>query len=166
MFFGPYGYDGRSLFKSESLRTELAGAWQFLAPQILREWIRRKPRAGDHGGAGTRPAAWWCFDARERRRRVDGKPHPFDNPERRAKIAGIVAQYPHRAPDLDYLYYGGLGAFVVPDDHEAVFESEYEYLKRLNLLLPGEAELYAERLRREALREERKNELRLEDMEL
>lgn len=166
MFFGPSGYDGRSLFKSASLRAEMAGAWQFLAPQMLRDWIRMQPRPGDHGGAGTRPAAWWVYDARERLQRVDGKPHPFDNPERQAKIAGIVAQYPHRAVDFDYLFYGGLGNYIVPDDHTAIFETEYEYLKRLGLLLPGEEELYAERVRRAAEHEKRKNDLRLEGGEL
>ncbi len=166
-FFGPFGYDGRSLFKSKSLREEMAGAWQFLAPQILREWVARKePRPGGRGGAGTRPAAWWVYDARERRQRIDGKPHPFDNPERQAKIAGIVAQYPYRAPDFDYLFYGGLGAFVVVDDHEAVFETEYQYLKRLGLLFAGEEELYAERVRRAAELEKQKSSISIEDMGL
>lgn len=163
MFFNGQGYDGRSLFTSASLQTEMAGAWQFLAPQILRDWIRMKPRPGDHGGAGTRPAAWWAYDARERRRRVDGKPHPFDNPERQAKIASMIAQYPRSETDFNFLFYGGIGAYLVPDDFSAVFETEYEYLKRLGLLLEGEEELYAERVRLAALGE--KPSLRLEDQQ-
>jgi hypothetical protein len=153
-FFGPNReMDRRSLWKSASLRTEMRGAWQFLAPQLLREWITLPTRGGDHGGPGTRPAAWWVYEAKQRRRRVDGKPHPFDNPERQAKIGGIVAQYPHREGDLSYLYYGWIGAYVVPDDHDAVVETEFDYLKRLNLLFDGEEALYLEQQRRAAERE-------------
>lgn len=153
MFFNAQGYDGRSLCKSASLRAEMAGAWQCLAPQILRDWIRMTPRPGGHGGAGTRPAAWWAYDARERRQRIDGKPHPFDNPERQAKIDSMIAQYPRSERDFNFLFYGGIGAYLVPDDFSAVFETEYEYLKRLGLLLDGEEELYAERVRIAALRQ-------------
>ena len=160
-------YDGRSLWRNESLRVEMARAWQFLRPQLLAEWITLPTRAGDHGGPGTRPAGWWVYDAKQRRQRIDGKPHPFDNPERQAKIAAVLAQYPQRAPDFDYLFYGLPCPLVIPDDFAAAFETEFDYLNRLGLLLPGEVELYAEMQRREAERKKREEEQRrLEDMGL
>lgn len=166
-YFGPNReMDGRSLWRSASLRAEMAGAWAFLAPQLLREWITLPKRGGDHGGPGTRPAGWWVYDAKERRQRVDGLPHPHDNPERQAKIAGVLAQYPHRAPDFEYLFYGWIGAYAVPDDFEAVVETEFAYLKRLGLLFDGEEELYRELQRREDERKERERLERLTGGEL
>lgn len=168
-FTDDHHYDGRSLWRSESLRTEMAGAWQFLRPQLLAEWIALPKRPGDRGGPGTRPAAWWVYDAKERRQRIDGGVYPFDNPERQAKVAGIVGQYPHRAGDFDYLFYGLPCPLVVPDDFAAVFETEFDYLKRLGLLMDGEESGYAEFLPIQAERERREREdrsLRLEDMEL
>lgn len=162
------GMDGRSLWKSESLRTEMAGAWQFLRPQILKEWVRKEPRRDDDGGAGSRPAGFWVFDAPERRRCLNGL-HPLDDPAREARITEIVGQYPHRERDFRYLFYGMPGAFVVPSDHTRVYETQFDYLKRLGLLMEGEEELYAELLRLQAERERREREdraLRLEDMEL
>ncbi len=78
--------------------------------------------------AGSRPAAWWRFDAPEQRRQLSGPaPMPADHQGSR------------------YQFNQGLLAKGIPtcwvnmqDADSAVFETEYEYLERLNLLLPGE----------------------------
>jgi hypothetical protein len=138
-------------------------AWPIFRDEILHDWIRMdEPRASGHGGPGSRPYAWWELDAPERRMRIDGLPHPFDNPERKERCERIGI--PPERQFLDCLYYGGLRHYIVPDDFKAVFESEAQYIERLNLWLPEERGLYADMLKREAEREERK--LRLEDMGL
>ena len=79
--------------------------------------------------AGTRPHAWWKFDAPERRRRVDGKPHPFDQPERK-----------------DYrLYFGKPRMMIGKDDFMAEYEGELEYLLRLGLVEPEEVKKFQEK---------------------
>ncbi len=80
-------------------------AWITLRDELLPQWIAENP--------GTRPYAWWQFDAPERRQRIgtrrylyplaeidhmtpephyefiaDDKPHPFDNPRRDEDIRG------------------------------------------------------------------------------
>jgi hypothetical protein len=121
---------------------EACAAWQFLAPQILADWIQRTPvLTGHRGGAGTRPWAFWHIDKREPLRRIDGGLHPHKNPARIAYLAEMAAKYPHMLERGTGLYYGRPSAYIVPDDFEAVYESEAEYLDRLQLWLPGEIEL-------------------------
>ncbi|MDX9861651.1 MAG: terminase large subunit [Rhodospirillales bacterium] len=98
--------DGR---QPEISREELAAAWERLRAAILADWIRERP--------GTRPWAWWEFDALEPRRQISGGP-PRDG---------------------DGLWFGvppcwGLEQFADPP----VFETESEYLTRLKLLEKGE----------------------------
>lgn len=157
MFFTPASYyDGRSLWRNESLRTEMRGIWQFLRPQILKEWIRSDPQRSDNGGPGTRPAGWWAFDAPERRRCLNGV-HPLDDPERQAKVAERVANTSQTEGDFNSLLRGLPSVFLVPADFTKAYETQYEYLVRLGLLLDGEEELYREQLQRAALREQRKH---------
>ena len=69
---------------------------------------------------GTRPVAWWTYSAPEPRRQLSG-PRGL---ELRAELyRGIPALWPDR-----------------PERLGVVFETEREYLERLDLLLPGEAE--------------------------
>lgn len=89
--------------------------WNELRDELLPDWIAESP--------GTRPWAWWQFDAPERRRRINGA-HPFDNPERSAS--------------QNRLWFGRPAVYVCRDDSEARYETEREYLTRLNLLLPEE----------------------------
>ena len=66
-------------------------------------------------GFGERPDSWWRYEAKEQRRAIDGK--PFDVP-----------------PGL---YFGK------PRFHDGChYESQFEYLNRLDLLLPGELEKF------------------------
>ena len=60
--------------------TEAAVAyWQRHRERLLHEWISKAP--------GTRPWFWWKHEAPEPRRRIDGRPHPFDCEERSLKVA-------------------------------------------------------------------------------
>jgi hypothetical protein len=103
---------------------EMRGDWQEHDHDITQRHIVEFP--------GTRPWGWWRFDAPERRRRSDGKPHPFDDRGRveRARHAG--------RPDRVRLCFGIPASMFTADCFEARYETQLEYLKRLNLLQPGE----------------------------
>ena len=89
--------------------TELAAAWERLRTVIVVDWIRERP--------GTRPWAWWAFDAPEPRRQISGGP----------------------TRDGDGLWCGmppcwGAEQFAEPP----TFETEWEFLQRLKLFETGE----------------------------
>lgn len=79
--------------------------------------------------AATRPWVWWELDAPERRLRIDGKQHPFDNPEREDKR----------------LCYGKPRMMIGNDDFKAEYEGELEYLLRLGLIEPEEVKKFQEK---------------------
>lgn len=98
--------EGRDL---EISREALRAAWERLGPAITGDWIREQP--------GTRPWAWWEFEAAEPRRQISGGP-PREG---------------------DGLWFGlppcwGLEQFAVPP----LWETEGEYLARLKLLARSE----------------------------
>ena len=120
-FFGAGFPDNRSMQEG----------WESLRAEILPEWIREHP--------GRRPYAWWRFDAPEPRRRIDGRLHPFDDPERQEKIERI-AQQPGTAADFAARMtetFFGLPARKYPADFGR-YESELDYLRRLGLLAANE----------------------------
>jgi hypothetical protein len=131
---------GRDRSGERQKSPEVREAWEIFREQILIDWVRREPRPGGHGGPFTRPWAWWYFDAPERRHRLNGV-HPFDNPERQDHIREFDEKHPGSARDACSLYFGLPGMLVIHDDFEAVFESEQEYLIRLNLLVDFECRL-------------------------
>jgi hypothetical protein len=102
-------------------------AWQALRDELLPEFIAEHP--------GQRPWAWWAFDAPERRRRLDGV-HPFDIegefyekcPDR------LNGPWPPECPMETW--------FGLPSPHRfgtfGEYESERQYLTRLNLLTQNE----------------------------
>ena len=94
----------------------MRACWLDYWDTILPIWIENCP--------GTRPYAWWCFAAPERRRRIDGKPHPFDRSGRKLP-EGIS---PHE------LHYGMPRYLKTEDDFQAQYETEYDYLLRLKLM--------------------------------
>ena len=108
-------------------------AWRAVRGEVLPQWTKAHP--------GTRPHAWWRFDAAERRRRIDGPCHPFENPERIARVDEIAAQ-PGTPPtyrnEMYALHYGKPRSLMLRDDFEAVYESEAAYLDRLDLLTAAE----------------------------
>ncbi len=124
-------------------------AWEALGGEILKDWIRCEPpnEATSYACPGTRPWAWWEFDAPELRRRTDGKPHPFENPDRIAHVAEKEAEFPGYAERAMRVWYGLPALFCTPDDFGAEYETQLNHLKRLDLLLPGELELVEEMLK-------------------
>ena len=105
-------------------------AWQALRDELLADWIAEHP--------GTRPAAWWLFDSPEPRRRLNGQ-HPFDNLDRQARIDELAAKYPGENMTIHHeLFFGCPCTRLIPDDYEAVYESEQMFLERLGLLVESE----------------------------
>jgi hypothetical protein len=105
-------------------------AWDELRHELLPQWIAEHP--------GTRPAAWWRFDAPERRQRTDGIVHPFDDRVRRKRVEEMARQHPSLL-ERAYRLLFGIPSFLLPtDDFRATYESEFAYLHRLDLLTDTE----------------------------
>ncbi len=103
-------------------------AWESLRADLLEDWIREHP--------GTRPWAFWKFEAPELRRRINGL-HPFDNLARtvfceRVGYRPEIYLQTHFGTPSSLFFQDGC------DDFEAVYESERAYLDRLGLLIDGE----------------------------
>jgi hypothetical protein len=95
------GYDGER------------AAWGRHRGELLPGWIAEHP--------GTRPAAWWLYDAPEARRQVAGPPAEFAEAAERWRCDGLP--------------------WLLEEPAEgARFESGAAYLRRLGLLERGEAE--------------------------
>lgn len=111
---GGFGRDELGEFDEPPARE----AWSELHDELLPLWIYEHPR--------SRPWAWWRFDTREPRQRIDGKPHPFTNPDR---------DEASRA-----LWFGAPCIFITLEElsHPPEYETEAAYLARLNLLTPTE----------------------------
>jgi hypothetical protein len=75
---------------------------------------------------GTRPQPWWTYDAPEggQRRRVDGKPHPFED--------GSIP------PERQRLFFGLPACIQTPDHFDAVYETQRMFLQRHRLLTASE----------------------------
>jgi hypothetical protein len=90
-------------------------AWEDHRETYLDEWAREHP--------GTRPYAWWKFDAPEGRLELNSPPPCLDRTDAGRRRAG---------------------AALVPNDGRTGLvpwlEEEADYLERLGLLLEGEAE--------------------------
>ena len=93
--------------------------WRDHGPKIMRSWIKSSP--------GSRPWAWWKFDATERRRCTSGK-HPFDEPD-------FESQRRKTELDIAELRFG-IPQYFSPEQIKSKvrFETEEDYLKRLNLM--------------------------------
>ena len=108
-------------------------AWEIMREKIMADWIREQP--------GTRPWAWWKFDAPPpaRRERVDGLPHPHDNKARTLKVADSNSETLWKAAYR--LWFGLPSAYIMPFDKglkTEMFEPEWSFLQRHNLLLPAD----------------------------
>jgi len=101
------GHDFLFLDGPELTDGELADAWQALGESITEAYVREHP--------GTRPWAWWRWDAPEPRQQVADGPEPIGS----AVWFGMPACYK------------GIPA-------EGMYESEPDYLRRLGLLIEAE----------------------------
>ena len=120
---------GYPAFESEQLARH---CWEDLRDEVLADWIAERP--------GTRPYAWWKYDAPERRQCLN-QVHPFDDPEREEHIAQMLERSPNMETQSFYeLYYGTPGSLVAPNDFSCLFETESDYLARLDLLTEYERE--------------------------
>jgi len=106
-FFGKPFDDGKD---SELIRD----TWFTFREFLFDEQVKERP--------GTRPWAWWEFEAKEPRKQIKGDPEI-----RQSMDFGIL--------DKNKLWFG-VPCIGVPPDYQ--FETQFDYLKRLNLLLKGE----------------------------
>lgn len=86
--------------------------WEELRDELLERWIAARP--------GTRPWAWWQFDAHEPRRLLPGSPGFSLDPVPPDCVSFGMVHCSCRAEEFDNEY-----------------ESEWAYLERLDLLAPA-----------------------------
>ncbi len=107
-------------------------AWEDLREGLLADWIEEHP--------GTRPWAWWKYDAPKAK--APGVPdwHLSEMVEPRLRVGGSGAPSWEKYPAILPYFTRG-----IPDSWEGfdkadppLIESEASYLKRLGLFLPGE----------------------------
>lgn len=112
---GDYGSDmDKFLFAGD--REAVRSAWEAVRDEMLLAFVRESP--------GTRPWAWWEFDAPGRRARLDGGKDGED------KGMAFKLGVPDFAYRHSYGPYATGGSFS--------FESQAAFLRRCELLLPGE----------------------------
>jgi hypothetical protein len=95
------------MLDGEIEESELADAWAMLRDEMLPEHIAENP--------GTRPWAWWAFESKEPRRRVNDGPEAIGP----ATWFGTPSRFTAMPP-------------------AGMFESERDYLQRLGLLTDDE----------------------------
>lgn len=148
--FEPFTWDSEAQCR-RSGHVTIREAWELARVEILEEWAKANP--------GTRPSAWWTWDAPEARRRLGGTgTAAFDALAYTERLhRGIpadwveswqVEMYNGCAIDVDGVPIGteySEGHFphdaIDPNDPPR-FESEADYLERLGLLTEEEARLY------------------------
>jgi hypothetical protein len=127
---------------------ELRAAWAEVGGEILDAWIATAP--------GTRPSAWWKYDAPRQPLGVFPECH-YDGklPEPRERLGGVgtpdfealsyVPSYSYGIPnswltqeEVAYYQPDFDGIAIDPEDPPQ-YESQAVYLRRLDLFLPGES---------------------------
>jgi hypothetical protein len=118
-----------SLWKDKNDSETPALLWAELKREILAEHTNRRP--------GSRPWAWWKYDAPETRRAFGWQCHIL---EHGSDCQGILNHrpLPSDTPDMEWArnHFGRLS-----DDR--IHESERDFLERLGLLTPNEKTLFA-----------------------
>jgi hypothetical protein len=139
--------EGAGFFKY-SAEDELKALWDVHRDHVIQEYVATYP--------GSRPARFWEYDAPEPRQRLGGTGTPSSDvlaciPTYRLGIPAIwvsawqVAYYNGRARDVNNQPIGQhsgrdfLGVAIDPMD-PPTYEAQATYLKRLDLLLRGEAQ--------------------------
>lgn len=118
-----------SLSASGPLTSEL---WSAFGVAVIDRWAVERP--------GTRPSCWWRFASNEPRLRHGGIGDAASD------VLAFVPSLAFGLPALwvteqDAAHYGPSFAGRAPDPRDPpLFESQAAYLRRLNLLMPGELE--------------------------
>ena len=115
------------IHKTAAAGEGLRADWTAWRDSILADWNRQHP--------GTRPWAWWRFDAPRWQR--------ADLPDRCRALGdvllGRLAEPRRRLGGIGTNYRDGDFEGVAPDPHDPpVYESQAEYLRRHGLLAPAE----------------------------
>jgi hypothetical protein len=126
---------------------DVRAAWGLVRDGLLAEWVRAKP--------GTRPAAWWSYEAPELRRRVGGVGDDYSargwNQTYRYGLPRfwidpwLVSYFNGRSRDIHgepigTEYFEGNFPYTGYDaSNPPTFESEAAYLRRRGLLSAAEA---------------------------
>jgi hypothetical protein len=108
-------------------RPSVSEMWRELGETITAEWAQDRP--------GRRPSSWWRFDAPEPRRRLKGCGEA-SWPDRLSRGLPTGWHWPVAIPGGQF---SGGPAPCDPSD-PPLFESEPAYLRRLGLLVDGEAD--------------------------
>jgi hypothetical protein len=114
----PEEYESAVYFTPE---VDRAAAWQAYGEEITADWAA--------GHAGTRPWGWWQFVASAPRTCLEGAPYVW-----KAGVGDWVWRQEFGLPGRPQARRPG----AKPE--RLVFESQAVYLRRLDLLIPGEAE--------------------------
>ena len=115
----------------EAVKAEARQLWEDAKDWLIDEWLGADHAGEDGPGMCTRPWAWWTFDATEPRRQTgNGPPN--------STMADDYA-YPSRGR----LHFGVPRCCASRTDIDCEYEVQGEYLERLGLFLPGEAEYWA-----------------------
>jgi hypothetical protein len=111
---------------------QLRQVWNLLRDEVVREHVADYP--------GTRPIRWWEFSSPEPRRRLGGTGTTWGDyhAQEHVPFRGLPGSSWFRAEDVAR---GTLSSAAVAVDASdpPLFESEAAYLRRLGLLIPGEA---------------------------
>lgn len=109
----------------EAILADMRRVWGMIGKNLTAHWIRHNP--------GTRPWAWWMFDAPEKHRRIlSGAEYEI--------LQSKPESTEEEAVKRMAIDFGLCGVLSVRDmtGPRIVCESEYAYLKRLDLLTAAE----------------------------
>lgn len=121
--------------EADRIRERMCEAWDDLRDELLPMWIAEHPF--------TRPRGWWTCEAPELRRCTNGV-HPFERPEFIEHCERLEQEYPGYTKRVSKTWWGVPCISAIPGlDGKAQYESERDYLIRLDLLTDEERELLA-----------------------
>ena len=107
--------------------------WEEFKAECLPMYIKKNP--------GQRPVPWWLYEAPEQRKRLGGTGTPD------FEVLNVYPTYEKGVPCMYItksmqLYYtqcnSAFPGVAIDPENPPVYETELEYLQRLNLLTPGE----------------------------
>ena len=104
-------------------------AWGVLRDKIMADYTRENP--------GCRPWCWWFVESPEPRQRVDGIIHPFKDRLRKARFDALPDHWYVKRHAND-LFFGLPRINLTDEERSAKYETEPQYLLRLDLLTKAE----------------------------